>query len=108
MKKILLLLVAVFMAIPFAYAENTTDSAVTTNVAMPQNNGWEYIGDIWANNGNYHEMVSLYVRVINQNTFYQIRKGSQSYAVIKNPYYKKEGYKMKDYAYKAGNYYFNL
>lgn len=117
MKKILLLLVAVFMAIPFACAENTTDSEVTTNVAMQQNNGWEYIGDIEAYYGTSRysgasiRTIKLYVKIINQQSFYQVSyDGKSYYAVTRNPYYKKDDdWRWRaDFAYKAGDYYFNL
>lgn len=72
-----------------------------------QNNGWEYVGDINAyyrdGGGWAYTTARLYVKVIQQKTFYQIRVDDKIYAVVNNDNSKYVIY--SEYQYRAGDYY---
>lgn len=83
-------------------------SANETIECSYQNDGWEYVGDVnayYLENGTwYYRTVGLYVKIIKQVTFYQIKVDDEIYAVVNNDNKKYTNY--SEYQYRAGDYYF--
>ena len=86
-------------------------SANETIECSYQNDGWEYVGDIKVYHIDIESWIyseaSLYVKVIQQKTFYQIKIYDKTYAVVLNDD-RKYGGVYADYQYKAGDYYLNI
>lgn len=89
-------------------AISRVSASETIEYSYQNNDGWEYIGDINAyykyNGSWYYRTVGLFVRVIQQKTFYRIKVEDEVYAITYNDLRKYSGY--EEYQYRAGDYFF--
>lgn len=104
--------VTIGLLVLLGYTPLVTNASANESIEyFYQNNGWEYVGDIKVYciyNGSWHySEASLYVKVIQQKTFYQIKIDDKTYAVVLNDDRKYSG-GYADYQYKAGDYYLNI
>lgn len=83
MKKLILLS---FFLLAVSYQSNCNCYAVSnvsSSINTQQSSNWEYLGKVSAKSHSKHlgTEVELYVRVIGQRTFYQVRYEGKSYSV---------------------------